>query len=69
MLMANLEGEILNELNPLEEKEMTFVSSPPEGPEYQYKFFRDEEGRITKCLGSIPAMGVKAEGTRIKESP
>ena len=68
ILMANLEGDISNVLNLLEGEEMTFVSPPPDGPEYHSKFVRDEEGKITKCFDSIPSIGIEAEGIRIKES-
>ena len=67
VLMAGLEGEAPVALSPLKGEEMTFVSSPPEGPEYHYRFQRDADGKINTCLGSIPSMGIEAEGTRIKE--
>jgi len=37
------------------------------GTEYQFKFARDDEGKITKCTASVPAMGLEIEGVKIKE--
>lgn len=66
-LMAGLEGELPNELRPIDAGKLTFVATPPEGPEYHYRFLRDGDGKINRCHGSISSMGIEAEGTRIKE--
>jgi hypothetical protein len=65
-LMGAPEGETQETLEPVEGGEMTFIGHPPDGGEIQFEFMRDEEGKITKCLASVPAMGIEAEGVRIK---
>jgi hypothetical protein len=45
---------------------MTFIAYSPTGDEFQFKFARDDEGKITKCTVSVPAMGIEVEGVRIK---
>jgi len=45
-------------LEPVEGKDMTFVGYSPDGTEHLFKFMRDEEGKVAKCILSIPAMGL-----------
>ncbi|UCC39734.1 MAG: hypothetical protein JSV96_18485 [Candidatus Aminicenantes bacterium] len=66
-LMGAPEGEGQEVIEPVEGEEMTFVGYSPDGTEYQFKFERDEEGKITKCTASLPAMGIKVEGIKIKD--
>ena len=65
--MGAPEGEAQEEIEPVEGEEMTFVGISPDGMEYQFKFARDDEGKITKCTASIAAMGLEIEGVKIKE--
>ncbi len=65
-LMVAPEGEVPDNLTPIEDKDMEFVAYSPEGEEYQFKFVRDEDGKITKCTVSVPAAGIEVEGTKIK---
>ncbi len=53
-------------LQPVEDTDMTFVRVSPEGREYQFKFARDDDGKITKCTLNIPSEDVEVEGERIK---
>lgn len=66
-LMGAPEGEAQEVIEPVEGEEMTFVGISPDGAEYQFKFARDDEGKITKCTVSVPAMGLEIEGVKIKD--
>lgn len=66
-LMGAPEGEVQEELEPVEGEEMTFVGYSPQGDEYRFVFKRDGEGKITKCTAIVPAMGIEIEGTKIKD--
>jgi len=66
-LMGAPEGDAQEIIEPVEGEEMTFVGYSPEGTEYQFKFARDDEGKITKCTVSVPAMGIEIEGAKIKD--
>ena len=66
-LIAAPEGEVQEVIEPAEGEEMTFVGISPDGIEYVFKFARDDEGKITKCTASVPAMGLELEGVKIKE--
>ena len=66
ILMGSPDGEAAEALNPVDGVEMEFLGYSPDGTEYQFKFLRDDEGKITKCLCTIPAMGLEIEGSRIK---
>ena len=60
------EGEVPDVMQPVEDTDMTFIAYSPDGTEYEFKFARDDEGKITKCTVTIPAAGIEVEGTRIK---
>ncbi len=60
-------GEEPSELLPKEGEEMTFVGHTPDGTEQFFKFLRNEEGKVTKCILSIPAAGLIVEMFRIEE--
>lgn len=66
-LMSAPEGEAQDVIEPVEGEEMTFVDISPDGVEYQFKFARDDEGKITKCAASVPARGLEIEGVKIKD--
>ncbi len=66
-LMAAPEGETQEELEPVQGEEMTFVGYAPDGTELRFVFVKDEEGKITKCKISVPAMGLDVEATKIKD--
>jgi len=65
-LMGAPEGEVPDVLQPVEDKDMSFVGFSPDGAEYQFKFGREDDGKITKCTINVPAMGLEVEGARIK---
>ena len=65
-LMGAPEGEAPEVMELMEGEEMKFIGFSPDGSEYQFAFARDEEGKITKCTVSVPAMGIDVEGIRIK---
>jgi hypothetical protein len=66
-LMGAPEGEAQEALEPVAGEEMTFVGYSPEGDEFRFVFKRDDEGKITRCIASVPAMGLEIEGTKIKD--
>jgi len=66
-LLCAPEGEVQEELEPVAGEEMTFVGYAPDGTEFRFAFKKDEDGKITICKMSIPAMGIEVEGTKIKK--
>jgi len=65
-LMGAPQGEVPDVLQPVEDTDMTFVGYDPDGMEFQFKFARDDDGKITKCTVIVPAIGAEVEGVRIK---
>lgn len=65
-LMGAPEGEVLDILQPVEDTDMEFTGFDPNGNEFQFKFARDDDGKITKCTVSVPSEGIEVEGARIK---
>jgi hypothetical protein len=61
-------GEKPSVLEPVEGKEMTFVGHSSDGTELLFKFVRDEEGKVAKCILSIPAMGLVADMFKMEKS-
>ena len=66
-LMGAPEGEVQDELEPVQGEELTFVGYAPDGSEFRFTFKKNEDGEITKCKMSVPAMGIEIEGTKIKD--
>lgn len=66
-LMSAPEGEVQEELEPVQGEELTFVGYAPDGSEFRFVFIKDEDGKIAKCKLSVPAMGIEVEGTKIKD--
>lgn len=66
-LMGAPEGEVKEELEPVQGEELTFVGYAPDGSEFRFVFMKDEDGKIAKCKLSVPAMGIEVEGTKIKD--
>jgi len=60
-------GEEPSVLELMEGEDMTFVGRSPEGTEHLFKFLRNEEGKVKKCILSIPAMGLIVDMFRIEE--
>ncbi len=60
-------GESQSVLEPVEGEEMTFVGQSPDGAEYRFKFLRDEEGNIAKCILSVPTMGLVVDMFKLKK--
>ena len=67
-LMGAPAGENPSVLEPVEGKDMTFVGYSPDGTEHLFKFMRDEEGKVAKCILSIPAMGLVADMFKMEKS-
>lgn len=65
-LMCAPEGETPEVMEPLAGQEMTFFAFDPDGTEYNFKFTRNEEGDLSKCTVTVPAMGIEVTGTRIR---
>jgi len=66
-LMGAPEGEVQEELEPVQGEELTFVGYAPDGREFRFTFKKNEDGEITICKMSVPAMGIEIEGTKIKD--
>lgn len=60
-------GEEPSLLEPVEGEDMTFEGHTPDGTKHLYKFLRDDEGRVAKCILSIPTMGLVVDMFRIEE--
>lgn len=54
-------------LEPVEGEGLTFVGYAPDGAEQFFKFLRDDEGNVAKCILSIPALGLVADMFKIKK--
>ena len=60
-------GEEPSVLELMEGEDMTFVGHSPDGTEHHFKFLRNEEGKVTKCILSIPAMGLVIDMFKVEE--
>jgi hypothetical protein len=60
-------GEEPAELLLKEGEEMTFVGHTPDGTEQFFKFLRNEDGKIGKCILSIPSAGLVVEMFKMEE--
>lgn len=60
-------GEEPSVLELMEGQEMTFIGYLPDGTEQLFKFLRNEEGKVTKCILSIPASGLVVDMFKIKK--
>ena len=67
-LMGAPAGEKPSVLEPVEGKDMTFVGHSSDGTELLFKFVRDEEGKVEKCILSIPAKGLVADMIKMEKS-
>jgi len=67
-LMGAPAGENPSVLEPVEGKDMTFAGHSSDGTELLFKFVRDEEGKVAKCILSIPAMGLVADMFKMEKS-
>ncbi|MFA9454755.1 MAG: hypothetical protein ACERK6_12670 [Candidatus Aminicenantaceae bacterium] len=65
-LMGAPENETPDTLEPMVDKETTFLGYSPDGAEYQFAFKKDADGKYTICVVNIPDMGMEVEGVRIK---
>ena len=65
-LLGSPENETAEVLEPVADKETTFVGYSPDGTEYQFAFKKDADGKYTICVCNIPAMGIEVEGVRVK---
>jgi hypothetical protein len=65
-LIGAPEGEAQEVMEAVEGEEMTFVGISPDGIEYIFKFKKNEEGEVSTCTCSVPAMGLEIEGVKIK---
>jgi len=60
-------GEKPSLLEPVEGEELTFVGHLPDGTEQRFKFLRNEEGKIAKCVLSIPAAGLVVDMFKLEK--
>jgi hypothetical protein len=60
-------GEEPAVLELLEGEEMTFIGRTPDGAEQFFKFMRDEEGRVAKCILSIPDAGLVVDMFKLEK--
>ncbi|MFC1564798.1 hypothetical protein ACFL6G_07660 [candidate division KSB1 bacterium] len=67
-LFGSPEGNPPVEVLPVEDEEMKFELSDPEGGEHLMLFIRDEESKkITKCVWTVVGAGMEFEGTKIDD--
>jgi len=66
-LMGAPAGEKPSVLEPVEGEKMTFVGYNPDGTEYLFKFLRNEEGKVAKCILNVPATGLLADMFKIEK--
>jgi hypothetical protein len=66
-LICAPEGEVQEEIEPVEGEKMTFVGYAPDGREFRFAFEKDDKGKISKCTVNVPAMGIEVEGVKIKD--
>ena len=59
-------GEEPSLLVPVEGEDMTFEGHSPDGTKHLFKFLRNEDGKVTKCILSIPAMGLLVDMFKIE---
>lgn len=60
-------GEEPWELKPVKGEDLMFVGHSADGTEYFFKFLRNEEGKVAKCILSIPAMGLLVDMFKIEK--
>jgi hypothetical protein len=60
-------GEEPSLLELMEGQEMTFIGYLPDGTEQLFRFLRNEEGKVTKCLLSIPASGLVVDMFKVEK--
>ena len=66
-LMGAPAGEKPVVVEPVEGKDLTFVGHSLDGTEHLFKFLRNEEGKVTRCILSIPAAGLVVDMFKIEE--
>ena len=64
-LLGAPEGEVAELLEPAEDEDMKFIGYDPDGREHQFKFARDEDGKLTKCTITVPEMGIVVDGEKV----
>jgi len=60
-------GESPSALEPVEGEDLIFVGYFPDGIEHRYKFLRNEEGKIAKCVLSVPEMGLVLDMIKLEK--
>lgn len=60
-------GEEPSELELVEGEEMTFVGHTPDGTEQFFKFLRNKDGKVAKCILSIPDAGLVVEMFKLEK--
>ncbi|MFC2167701.1 hypothetical protein ACFLRW_01865 [Acidobacteriota bacterium] len=65
-LMVAPEGDVPDVLSPVEDEDMTFIAYDPNGNEFQFKFARDDDGKINTFILNVPYQDIEVEGSRIK---
>ena len=61
-------GEEPSMLELVEGEDMTFVGHTPDGAEQFFKFMRNDEGKIAKCILSIPDAGLVVDMFKLERS-
>ena len=61
-------GEEPLALELVEGEDMTFAGHTPDGVEQFFKFMRNEEGKVAKCILSIPEAGLVVDMFKLERS-
>jgi hypothetical protein len=60
-------GEEPSMLELMDGQDLTFVGHTADGTKQFFKFLRDDEGKVAKCILSIPAAGLVVDMFKIEE--
>lgn len=60
-------GEEPSVLESVEGEDMTFKGYSPDGTEHLFKFLRNEEGKVAKCVLSIPTAGLVVDMFKLEK--
>ncbi len=61
---AQIPGGTAQPMTPVEGKALTYKGLDPNGDEMILAFTKDDKGKITGCMVSLPARGIEAKATK-----
>jgi hypothetical protein len=63
---AQIPGGTAAPLTPVEGKALTYKGLDPNGDEMILAFLKDDQGKITGCMVSLPARGMEVKATKVE---